>query len=191
MLTINQDEFNLNLLITKHYCERQQQNNQLSVAEVLRSFNPEYNGKKLCDFKSVRRLEFAKGSAEVVWNIDPYDEKNDFLYDELFDKQIAHKKEVTRFTDQAAEFKGRVLVAEVDNVIHDGFSEDESDGFIDYNDCPPVDTWFYMARNKHGRVLYAWIPEQYIKLVEEAISVNAFSIIIWLEDFIADGRDLN
>jgi hypothetical protein len=189
MLTINQDEFNLNLLITKHYCERQQQNTDLPVAEVLRSFNPEYKGKKICGFNRFQWPGNPKIFAEVKWNIDPLESAKGFSYNDLFEKQIAYKKEVIQFFDPDTEFDGKILVAEIDNVICDGASEDESDGFIDYNDCPPVDTWFYMTENSNCRmVLYAWIPEPYIHLVNEAIAVNMLSVIIWLDDYIAEGR---
>jgi hypothetical protein len=190
MIVINQEKFDQNLFLTQQYCETQLQNSDSSVAQILRSFNPEYNGRKLFSFDNVRRLSFAKGSTEVVWSIDPLDEKNEFLYSDLFERQIAYKKKVIQLVNPTTTFKGKILVAEIDSVIRDGASEDESDGLIDYNDCPPVDTWFYLSRNNTGRILYAWIPDQFVKLVNDAIEVNMLSIIIWLEDFIAANRHL-
>lgn len=190
MIVINQEEFDQNLFLTQQYCEKQLQNSDFSVAQILRSFNPEYSGRKLFSFDNVRRLSFAKGSTEVVWSIDPLDEKNEFLYSDLFEMQMAHKKEVNPLLNVTTTYNGKILVAEIDSVINDGFSEDESDGLIDYNDCPPVDTWFYLSRNSTGRILYAWIPDQFVKLVNDAIEVNMLSIIIWLEDFLADKRHL-
>jgi hypothetical protein len=191
MLKFNQDEFDLNLSITRHYCEQQLQNTDLPVAEVLRSFNPEYKGKKICGFNRFQWPGNPKIFAEAKWNVDPLESIKEFSYNDLFEKQIACKKGVIQFFDHTTEFKGKILVAEIDSVICDGVSEDESDGFIDYNDCPPIDTWFYMTENGDSRrVLYAWIPELYVHLVNEAIAVNALSVIIWLDDYIAEGRDL-
>jgi|GEM_PF-6674602 len=61
----------------------------------------------------------------------------------------------------------------------DGASESVSDGFIDINDCPPIDTWFYMFDDGHGRFLYAWIPEKFIGLVNEAIAIACMDSLYW------------
>ncbi|MDB5148580.1 MAG: hypothetical protein JWQ57_2600 [Mucilaginibacter sp.] len=190
MISINQGEFDQNLFLTQLYCEKQLQKGDSSVAQILRSFNPEYNDRKLFSFDSVSRLSFAKGSAEVVWSIDPLEQKNEFLYSDLFEKQMAYKKEINPLLNVTTTYNGKILVAEIDSVINDGFSEDESDGFIDYNDCPPVDTWFYMSRNSTGRVLYSWVPDRFTKLVNDAIDVNMLSIFLWLDDFMAGNRHL-
>jgi hypothetical protein len=189
MSNIDKEEFNRNLLLTQLYCERQLPDNDMPVAEVLRSFNPEYKGHQFFSFNRFNRWGISKRLAETVWSIDPILE-NENLYTDLFIKQLIHKQNVIQINGQKTSDNGKILVAEIDCVIRDGASEDESDGFIDCNDCPPIDTWFYLSENRRGRLLYAWIPDQFVKLVDNAIDVNMLSIFLWLEDFMADNRHL-
>lgn len=65
----------------------------------------------------------------------------------------------------------------------EGFSESEPVGFIDGNDCPPIDTWFYTINEKSLRILYAWIPSQFVNLVEKGIEVNMLNTFNWIENF--------
>ncbi len=89
-------------------------------------------------------------------------------------QQLQIKQEVVKgITDTP--HKGKVLVCSYTEAIPDGASEAESEGFIDELDLPPVDTWICLRNSK----LYAWIPEQYCNLVQEAIDVNALDILWW------------
>jgi hypothetical protein len=175
MLKIDRKVFNENLLLTQTYCEMQLANTDKSAAEILRSFNPEYDGKQVFSY------EF-NTYKQVIWTRDPL--YND-LYDKLFEDQMLHKRNTVILSDTNIEFKGRILLAEVDTTITDGASESVSEGFIDGNDCPPIDTWFYNTQNSTGRVFYAWIPEQFIALTQNAIDVNAIECITWENDSIS------
>jgi hypothetical protein len=173
MFEIDKEVFDKNLLLTQTYCAMQLANTDKSVAEILRSFNPEYDGKRVISFKNGK---------QDIWEVDPFAPD---IYDWLFDNQILHKKSVIESIDEPRQFKGRVLVAEIDTTITDGASETESEGFIDIYDCPPIDTWFYKTSNKTGRIFYAWIPEQFVKLTQDAIDVNMLECFTWEEDFIS------
>ena len=172
MLKINKKEFDRNLLLTQTYCEMQLANIDKPITEILRSFNPEYNGKKL----------FSYQYTQVIWSADPWSGN---LYDQLFEDQMLHKKSIIVLSDVNIEFKGRILVAEVDSSVTDGASEAESDGFIDIHDCPPIDTWFYKTQNKTGRIFYAWIPEQFVELTQNAIDVNMLECFTWEEVYVS------
>lgn len=85
---------------------------------------------------------------------------------------------------EGAQFKGLILVAEIDATIVDGASESISQAFIDGNDCPPIDTWFYKIQSKLGLVFYAWIPEQFVEITQNAIDVNVVECFTWEDDFV-------
>ncbi|MEO6849086.1 MAG: hypothetical protein ABI203_06105, partial [Mucilaginibacter sp.] len=88
-------------------------------------------------------------------------------------KLLELKKEV--------KYKGRILVSEIDCVVRDGISEAASNGFIDINDCPPIDTWFYTITYDRRRNIFAWIPDQFVNLVDEAIDVNCLGCMKWYD----------
>lgn len=47
MPNIDQKLFNQNLILTQRYCTVQSENQQMSIAEIFRSFNPKVNGHQL------------------------------------------------------------------------------------------------------------------------------------------------
>jgi hypothetical protein len=161
-------------LLTQAYCELQLTNSGKSAAEILRSFNPEHNGERIFSYQE-------DGFKHLIWAVDPQDSG---LYDILFDNQIVHKENTIKSTDASIQFKGRILVAEVDTTVTDGASEAASEAFIDGLDCPPIDTWFYKTDNKMGRIFYAWIPEQFVKSTQDAIDINALECFIWEENYV-------
>jgi hypothetical protein len=66
--------------------------------------------------------------------------------------------------------------------VLDGASEWESEGFFDLYDLPPIDTWVYIAPNREGRKdLYAWVPDKFTQLAQNAIDVNCMDMIRWFE----------
>ncbi|MEO6850990.1 MAG: hypothetical protein ABI203_09555, partial [Mucilaginibacter sp.] len=88
MYNIEKEEFNTNLLLTQAYCEQISKGE--NMASVLRSYNPEYNGQPLFSFKFENHL----GSSYwmTTWGIDPISSGKKYLYDELFERQLAYKK---------------------------------------------------------------------------------------------------
>jgi hypothetical protein len=172
MDVIDIKEFGDNLLLTQIFCESK--NPQENIASALRSFNPEYNEQPLFSYKNSGR-----GYWMTVWAKDPLSQENKHLYDELFEKQLAYKTSIVKLEIQDIEFKGRILLAEIDCTVVDGASEAESRGLIDINDCPPIDAWFYKLTQGDRRILFAWIPLQFVHLVDEGIAVNALDCFRW------------
>jgi hypothetical protein len=112
------------------------------------------------------------------WNVSPLEEENQALYDELFEQQLQHKQEIIGKID-GGEFKGQILIVEIDLTVGDGSAEVESGGFIDFYDCPPIDTWFYKTTNETKRIFFAWIPEPFANLVTNGIEVNSLDCFYW------------
>jgi hypothetical protein len=179
MLNIDKNIFNENLLLTQAYCELQLKNTYKNYASILRSFNPMYEREifsfKLRCFSPDSDVEY---KFLTEWSLDPLAKGNDFLYDDLFKKQLKHKGEAIG-TNSPKDYHGKILITEIDRVVADGISEFESDGFIDINDCPPIDTWFYQSKKEDSRILFSWIPQPFISYVDKGIDINRLNTFYW------------
>jgi hypothetical protein len=176
MYNIDKKVFDENLLITQTYCEMQLTNTDKPVAEILRSFNPEYNGKRLVIYRSSLKVP-------VEWSIDPFDKENKYLFKDLFENQLSHKIKEIKELAINKQINGAVLVVEVYNSQMDGGATAYSEGLFDLYDWPPIDTWFYYLKSKDQDVLFAWIPEKFIELIDEGIAVGLNDYIYWLDDW--------
>lgn len=176
MITIDQEIFNENLCLTQAYCDFQlSQSRDKNPAEILRSINPVHNGKPSFSFK--KKDDYF----QTEWVTDPLDGRNQSIYDDMFDFQIKRKKEFCNDKEIELLSDGEMLITSIDEVIWDGISEMESNGFIDINDCTPIDTWFYMVYNDKRRILFSWIPRQFVKLVDDGINVNLLATFKWYD----------
>lgn len=99
--------------------------------------------------------------------------------------QLANKRRVVT-NNEGVVVAGRILMIEIDITVVDGASESNSDGFIDIYDAPPIDTWFYIEDTYNGKVLYAWIPNRFVELVEDGIAVNVVDMLCWQDNYIED-----
>lgn len=171
MLTIDQEIFAENLLLTQIYCEEQLKNTDKSDAEILRSINPMRDGERVFSFKTADFSYFK-------WTLAPLEFG---VYEDLFEEQLQTKKSISPLDNRT--FKGEILVVELDNTLKDGASESCTKGFIDLNDCPPIDTWFYLTEGNVGRILYAWIPQQFVSVVQDGIDVNVTGLFRWETDW--------
>jgi hypothetical protein len=174
--------FRKNLLVTQQYCYLQFKYAVKSVTQALRTID-KYNGVELFSYEPHAGNEFFEPFISVNWSLDPIFSEDKNLHNKLFDTQL-HYKELFLADNpiKNMEAKGRILISEIDMTFVDGASEALSEGLIDINDCPPIDTWFYITDFEHGRLLYAWIPEHLIELVDKAIEVNFIDCIYWYEE---------
>jgi hypothetical protein len=180
MLNIDQPKFQENLLLTQAYCEQQLKRTQKNYAAILRSFNPVVANKEIFSFELGRYGEDIDGTFLFFskWNVNPLEDESKSLYDNLFEQQNQHKKEIVgEITPK--EFKGQVLIVEVDLTVGEGCAEVDSGGFIDFYDCPPIDTWFYKTRDEEKLIFFAWIPEPFVNLVNKGIDVNSLDCFYW------------
>lgn len=74
---------------------------------------------------------------------------------------------------------GRILKVVPSQTLSHGLSVDETGGFLDEDEVPPVDTW--ILTDGRGSLL-AWVPDNLISAVDIAISVNAEACIQWAGD---------
>ncbi|MEO3406567.1 hypothetical protein AAFN85_21815 [Mucilaginibacter sp. CAU 1740] len=181
-MKIDIELFNQNLLITQQYCYLQARYAVKNVAHALRTID-RYNDIKLFSYKENLGFGSIGPFVSITWTLNPVFSDDSGLYDKLFDAQLSYKHDF--LTDKLInnlDTKGRILVAEIEQTVFDGASEAVSYGLIDIYDCPPIDTWFYMTKIKGLRVLYAWIPEYFVELADEAIAVNCMDCLQWYHE---------
>ncbi|MDB5115311.1 MAG: hypothetical protein JWQ79_803 [Mucilaginibacter sp.] len=176
MIFIDKKIFNENLKLTQAYCELQLKEwPAKNAAEILRSINPEFYGEKLFSFNPEDRYY------STLWQLNPLFTSSDF-YNRLFEYQLDYKNQIIQSTSFSPQYKGKILIAGIDETVTDGASAEVSNGFIDIYDCPPIDTWFYISNNKNGRIFFSWIPEKYSNLVDEGIAVNCVECFYWYDN---------
>ncbi|TFF35959.1 hypothetical protein [Mucilaginibacter psychrotolerans] len=172
MHNIDNEIFTQNLLLTQAYCEMQLVNTDKHVSEILRSINPEYDGKPM--------FHFLDGPYTYLeYNTDPL---NESLFDKFLELQLEYKRNALAGVQKITSVKGQILMADIYEALPDGASEAETEGFIDGNDCPPIDTWFYIGQGDKWPILFAWIPEPFVETVDQGIAVNALEVFDWMEN---------
>ncbi|MBD2770519.1 hypothetical protein IC235_21755 [Hymenobacter sp. BT664] len=182
MLAINPKQFLLNLRLTQAYCECQLQRGNKSDSAVLRSLNPAYGEGRLFTYKpnTFANLPSELSGLLVEWAPDASPWDSAFL-GEVLENQLAQKSHTAGLIYDMT-FEGKILAVEYDVNIPDGVAAIESAGFVDGMDFPPIDTWFYRVRNGNdGWVLFAWVPQQFIKAANKAIAVHFLDIIHWFD----------
>jgi len=184
MLPINYKIFNENLLVTQIYCDTQLSNTDKNFASLFRSINPTYSNEKLFQF-TLNKIPTAQEEKFfylflVNWKIDPGYKEN--LYEELFAKQLQIKYMLTP-ADNNKSYEGQVFIFEIDGTLNDGAAAVSSHGFLDDYNCPPIDTWFYLTKEGDNRLLFAWVPKEFISYFDDGISVNPEGCIRWFLDY--------
>ncbi len=185
MLNIDKNIFNHNLELTKEYCRLQIEGNEKDTAKVFRSYNPTLNDKPLFSF-NVEHFNFeiepnVNHCTLTNWAIDPIESVN--VINDLFIEQLDFKKQSLLNTIFGKEPSGKIIISQIDCTVTDGASEVESLGLIDIYDIPPIDTWFYLTETKEGRLLFGWIPNEFVHYANEAILVNCVDCINWFEEW--------
>ena len=175
-MKINQTEFKRNLLLNQQYCDLQLDNSLENSDFILRSLNSKLEANDLFSYKFIEEGELKW--IETVWNTNILEK---FRYNEVFNAQLKYKYDFI-FEKVKTKFKGKILIAEIDLTVLDGASEVVSGGLFDLNDCPPIDTWFYLTKSKMGRVLFAWIPEPFEDLANKGVEVNAMECLKWFKE---------
>lgn len=190
MLKIDKDNFSFNLNLTQQYCRLQMNKSEKDNAKIFRSINPIINKKPIFSFM-LQKFDFNIKPALnyctlTKWFIEPISMgKNKDIMSGLFEEQISAKQKLVSF-DKKQSYEGDILVSLFDCTVIDGASEVESLGLIDIYDMPPIDTWFYLTKNKESRLLFAWIPKHFEHYVNDAISVNCLDLIHGFQQLFPD-----
>lgn len=181
MLKINDKEFRENLLLTRHYCEQQLTHKDKNYASILRSINPRYGDELLFRYTFYEysfRKEYHLCSI-VEWSREPFQYG---FFKRLFERQLMFKKHAVSTIDSSSIPGGAIVVVQTDETVVDGASAIASAGLFDNYDYPPIDTWFYLTQNAEGTLLFAWIPESFVRLSGQAIAVNCVNCIHWFKE---------
>jgi hypothetical protein len=189
MLKVDKNIFDVNLSLTKEYCRLQMEKKQNDTAKIFRTYNPLLGDNLIFSFE-VEHFDFdiepnINFCTLTKWSIDPTEQGNEIIVDQLFEQQI-HFKEKTLVLDKAQTYQGDILISQIDCTVIDGASEVQSLGLIDIYDMPPIDTWFYLTKSKESRLLFSWIPKEYKHYANEAVLVNCVDCINWLENWYPD-----
>jgi hypothetical protein len=98
--------------------------------------------------------------------------------------------------EEIRQYEGRLLIFLPDCAFaSDGVAELASDGFFDFMEYPPWDTWIYAVDEPvigsgspekpewlPGTELVSLVPPQFVKKVQSAIESTADQAIFWIED---------
>jgi hypothetical protein len=177
IIMIDKKVFLENLVLTQVYCDDKIKDASKSLAEVLRTINPEIGGVPIFDFERTQ-LEYLDNKQLTVtkWNLNDNQYYTEVVLD-LFVQQLAVKKQYTKTSD--THFEGRILVSEYTCSVTDGASEVEAEGLVDIYDLPPIDTWFYI--DHLNKLLFSWVPEKYMLLFDNAVVVNCVDLFKWMD----------
>ena len=77
---------------------------------------------------------------------------------------------------------GRLLLYAPDDTLSDGAAGVNTDGFFDFDNVPPWDTWVaYLYESEKLQYLVSWIPPQLVELAHGGLDVNPEACILWLD----------
>ena len=177
------DELIHNLNETQQYCNNELGNTEKNFASNFRSINPIIGDESIFKF-SLKELGLEERYFMILteWTKDPY--HHDELLEMLFANQKVAKSSAPQKVKNST--KGEILAFAVDETLIDGAAAVCSWGIFDDYNCPPIDTWFYLTETEQGRLLLAWIPEQFVDYVNEGIDVNPEECINWFKIWYPD-----
>lgn len=190
MLQINAEVFKRNLLLTQLYCHLQMSymvTDEVIVdaASVFRSFNPEVDGREVMEYGLLKypgnHTTKAKIVKSVRWIMNPV--THDSFINKYFADQLVYKEQCLEGYNVNKKYLGKILLSQVDQTVIDGASSSESYYLFDDYDLPPIDTWFYLTKDKGTRLLFAWIPGAYGEHAQNAIDVNCVDGMNWFENW--------
>lgn len=94
-----------------------------------------------------------------------------------------HLVEIAGGSANAYKHVGRILCYCPDETLSDGAAHALSEGFLDWDNQPPADTWIgYVPRCSRGCVgnfLLSWVPDAWVQRVEQGIEVNPEDCLWW------------
>lgn len=120
----------------------------------------------------------------ATWNLD---EQNPDLYDIILEYAIANRPKENVDLSQISQL-GRVLSFETSITTNDGAAIVESQCFVDESDVPPIDTWFFLKSDYYHsghrckKVLFCWIPEKFVPVMNAAITVEMMDSYRWVDE---------
>lgn len=152
-----------------------------NYGDVFRQFNPVINGQPL--------LTIDRGYA--IWNAD---DRDIAVFEQAlkaaFGERDTYGAVETSLNLVVGNFTelGRILCYELEVTTNVGDAVVESSCFIDENDAPPIDTWFFLGEDfpaKGTSMLFCWIPKQFESKMQAAFAAcdnQIFGMYWWLDE---------
>jgi hypothetical protein len=81
---------------------------------------------------------------------------------------------------------GRILRHNFRETTYTCTPKERTDGFFDELDLPPWDLWIAVRNDADDNVLYSWIPQQLINLVNRGVQASAEGNIFWIEGHLGE-----
>jgi hypothetical protein len=130
---------------------------------------------------SLRSERFRPGALEM----DPAWTVHRILYDRPFVDDAVRRAQAVRTVEDMA--GGRLLLFYPELSLSDGAAAEETDGFFDYENVPPWDSWVGLFREEGADpsevdYLISWVPRDFVQSVDRGINVNPEECIVWLAD---------
>ncbi len=142
-----------------------------------------------CELNHESKMAFRPLKSLIVTRENYFIDRHNFTFQvESQRKQFLEshlKQKPWTFQNHDALNRGKLLIYEPDCTLLEGASAQESQGFFDDYDCPPVDTWIDFFDMSDGffeqNSVVSWIPEKYVLLAERGVFVSSTECIYWLE----------
>jgi hypothetical protein len=77
----------------------------------------------------------------------------------------------------------RLLAIKLDRSTRGGETIEETRGFLDINHCPPVNFWVDLVSGHGEQYVVAYIPEEFVGLVESGVLVCIDGVMVWHTDW--------
>ena len=101
---------------------------------------------------------------------------------EEIDQTLSIKKQALKHMQQQdiPKGNGRIVLCFPESSNFNALSSDSSNGYLDEHDIPPWDTWIGQIEiSKSEFLLLAWVPDEFVKLVELGIEVECMGMLYW------------
>ncbi len=150
-------------------------------ASVFRSFNPEINGRgifeySIMEYRDNNELQLVKS---VSWTADAL--ANKFI-DDLHLDQLTYKNQCLEGNSLNTRYAGEIVITEIDNTVIDGaFAASSYYLLMISGSTSDRHLVLYSKHRAINAAFFAWIPEKYRSLADDAIAVNCVDCIGWFE----------
>lgn len=149
---------------TEDLLRKASRKNPPDPVKIFRQTDPVYDGKIM--------HRFLEGHGNYVeFNVQYFDYQIPL-------EQALRARQAQDLNIPNAHLLGRVLEFDIDVTTSDGAPTAESMGFVDNQDIPPIDTWFYLTQSH----LYCWIPNICIPIMQSAIDVEILDSYRWIQE---------
>jgi hypothetical protein len=124
-----------------------------------------------------------KDDKQFGWNYEVEDHSLDVEKLCVNRAELLRKEGIKVETFVTGESQGRILLFKALVSLCDGAACLSSQGFFDYSNAPPWDTWIAYSpavEADTSDMLFSWVPDDFVQLADEGISVNPEGCLQWV-----------